>query len=257
MANTLLPVSNMSKVVNTTFGNIFDTKPQSRQPYKRHSVDLVEASCSVHRRFKNGELKTQYGISSVTPNEITDEDRQHAAEIKEYYSKKLMVLKLKGHKLSNFRNDLVVLITTKLEDGGYTYVSTHLQNDTYRRFADESFEGMAHRLPEFYEYDMGLEKVFESSNREIKPYDKTQQVYTLKFLKKLTARRRLVSMYEYWFELSNKDRVCLTRPDKDPLNVLFDMLVESGPININGRFKREFKDDREFLRLQEKWSLVL
>lgn len=257
MATTLTPVNKISKVINTTFNNMFDTVPQSKPAYKRHPVDLIEASCSVHRRFKNGELKMQYGISSVTPNEITDEDRQHAAEIKDYYSKKLMVLKLKGHKLTNFRNDLVVLITTKPENGEYTYVSTHPQNDTYRHFADESFEGMAHRLPEFYEYDMGLEKVFESSNRELNSYDNTQQVYTLKFLKKLTARRRLVSMHEYWFELPNQDRVCLTRPDKDPLNVLFDKLVESGPVNINGRFKHEYKDDRGFLRLHEKWTLIL
>lgn len=256
MANTLLPVSKLPKVVSTTFNNIFDTKPQSRPAYKRHSIDLVEASCSIHRRFKNGELKNQYGIASVTPNDITDEDRQYAAEIKDYYSKKLMVLKLKGHRLSNFRNDLVVLITTKPENGEYTYVSTHLQNDTYRRFADESFEGMAHRLPEFYEYDMGLEEVFEGLKREVTSYE-NQQVHTFKFLKKLTARRRLVSMYEYWFEMPNQDRVCLTRPDKDPLNVLFDILVESGPVNIHGRLKREFKDDREFLRLQEKWSLAL
>jgi len=251
MATILTP-----KVINTTFSNVFDTTPQSKPAYKRHPVDLVEASCSVRRRFKSGELKTQYGISSVTPNEITDEDRRHAAEIKDYYSKKLMVLRLKGHKLTNFRNDLAVLITTKPENGEYTYVSTHLQNDTYRRFADESFEGMAHRLPEFYEYDMGLEKVFEGSNCEVAQYE-IQQVCTLKFLKKLNVKRRQISMHEYWFESSNQNRVCLTRPDKDPLNVLFDKLVESEPINIKGRFKREYKDDRGFLRLHEKWTLIL
>jgi hypothetical protein len=71
-------------------------------------------------------------------------DRDMARNVREYYSKKIMILKLHGREMSKFRIDLAQFLT---EDGMRT---------------NDALKGMIYRLPEFYSYDREVDHMLEN-----------------------------------------------------------------------------------------------
>ena len=113
------------------------------------SQDLLVLSTCWYRLRKE---KKASNISKLTDNtlfiNIIDEDRIFAGTIRDYYSKKILVWKLKNNRLTSFRQDLSEFINT---DG--------------KKFK-ETMMPLAYRLPEFYEYDIEFEKIVFEHNRE-------------------------------------------------------------------------------------------
>ena len=68
-----------------------------------------------------------------------------ANEIRDYYSKKIMLWKLKGVNLSSYRTDL----NTFIHNSSREYPKSHM--------------GIAYWLPEFHEYDIQLDEIRMSS----------------------------------------------------------------------------------------------
>jgi hypothetical protein len=118
--------------------------------YKRYEVfelkeDVLVLS-ATWKRLRN-EKKFQGSISKLVDHtlfsEIQPEDREQANSIRDYYSKKVMMLKLKGKRLTNFREDLNSFIHS---DG---------------TMVKEGMFPLVYRLPEFYEYDRTIDDRIE------------------------------------------------------------------------------------------------
>ena len=104
--------------------------------------DLLALSCAWQRirEIRKTDTSGPYNaISKLTDptlfNSVTEVDYTKAAQVRDYYSKKIMLWKLKGESLSRFREDMNAFIHT---DG---------------KIFKEDMMPLAYRLPEFYDYD--------------------------------------------------------------------------------------------------------
>jgi hypothetical protein len=208
--------------------------------------DLLALSCAWYRiRNKlfidKDKVNTNLLIATITDKNLYEnvlqEDREHALKIRDYYSKKIMMLKLKEKNLTKFREDLNNFIHT---DG--------------KIFKNEII-GMAYRLPEFYEYDTLLDRIFSRHNKIV-----SDDVYPNpieKELKLIDFSVRNVSKFkrlEYWFT-DNFDNVVNVYLDyNNPLINIWEKIIEK-PITLKGYFFKKSKDDCEFY-VVERYTIV-
>ena len=171
---------------------------------------------------------------------VTEEDIAQANVIRDYYSKKIMVLKLKNVGFSSFREDLNTFI--------------HSNGKTFK----ESMLPLAYRLPEFYDYDVEFEKMSFDYNKEVKRIDEQHvvNVKQLKFIKKLSVNTRHNKRKEYWFSDSYNNLVNVNIETSNPLLSLLDMIVDKNDIKIQGNFRKFSRDGSEFLKVTNKFSFI-
>jgi len=211
------------------------------------SKDLLALSICWSRLRK--EREQAYNLLSPTITKLLDgelfqltthEDIEKANIIRDYYSKKIMVWKLKNINLSAFRQDLNSFI--------------HSNGQTFK----ESMLPLAYRLPEFYEYDVEFEKMTFDYNKEIKSHDPyaASETKQLKFVKKLSVNKRHSKSKEYWFSDTHNNLVNLNLDSNNPLLSLLDNVVTKGNLVINARYKKSYRDGNEHLTLTNKFTIV-
>jgi hypothetical protein len=211
------------------------------------SKDLLALSVCWARYRK--EKEQAYNILSPTITKlldselfrlVTEEDIAQANVIRDYYSKKIMVLKLKNEGFSAFREDLNTFI--------------HSEGKMFK----ESMLPLAYRLPEFYEYDVEFEKMAFEYNREVKRNDDPHVVTTkqLKFVKKLSVNTKRQKRKEYWFSDRHNNLVLLSVESSNPLLSLMDMTVNKNDITIAGTFRKSKRDGLEYLKLENRFTFV-
>jgi len=188
-----------------------------------HSIDSLITSCKNYRVRQTLDHEKYYSI--------TDADRQMANDIRDYYSKKLMVRTLKGKPMSKFRQDL----------------STYLTNNYTVRYP-EKYEGMIYRLPEFYAYDQEIDKLrIDSNNTE-------QQtgigVRTLTPVKKLVSTNKSGTVFHYWFHDAKKYLYKMYVSKDNELQPLFDGIFEKTELLVNARFVPNIQDDLHFSNIK-------
>lgn len=171
---------------------------------------------------------------------VTEDDIAQANVIRDYYSKKIMVLKLKNVGFTSFREDLNTFI--------------HGNGKTFK----ESMLPLAYRLPEFYEYDVEFEKMSFEYNKEVKRIDDPHVVTVkqLKFVKKLSVNTRHNKRKEYWFSDSYNNLVNVNIETSNPLLSLLDMTVDKNDIKIKGTFRKCSRDGLEYLKVDRRLSFV-
>jgi hypothetical protein len=171
---------------------------------------------------------------------VTEEDIAQANVIRDYYSKKIMVLKLKNEGFTAFREDLNTFI--------------HSEGKTFK----ESMLPLAYRLPEFYEYDVEFEKMAFEYNREVKRYEISYENNNvqLKFVKKLSVNNKRQKRKEYWFSDRHNNLVLLSIESSNPLLSLMDMTVNKNDITINGILRKSKRDGLEYLKITNKFTFV-
>lgn len=168
--------------------------------------DFLALSCAAQRLAAKNEIQPYikfYDRSVIT--KVKDEDYQKAEKIRDYYSKKIMIWKLKECKLTPFREEL------------NTYI--HGPKESIK----ESFIGMAHRLPEMYDYDMefiGLEQY--AISKKTKYINKN---FVLTFKKKLFWKQKGYSRVEYYFTDELNNLWCLPFDRNNQLLQVFDRLL--------------------------------
>lgn len=210
------------------------------------SKDLLALSVCWYRYRK--EKDQAYNVLSPTITKLLDselfrlttqEDIEQANIIRDYYSKKIMVWKLKNINLSSFRQDLNSFI--------------HSNGQTFK----ESMLPLAYRLPEFYEYDVEFEKMAFEHNKEIKSYDPyaINETRQLKFVKKLTVNKKHSKAKEYWFTDTHNNLVNLKLDSSNPLLGLLDNVVTKGNMIINTKYKKNYRDGNEYLTLANKFTI--
>ena len=142
------------------------------------SQDLLALSVCWARYRK---VKDEHGLRPVITKLldsdlfrlVSEDDIAQANTIRDYYSKKIMVWKLKNIKLTPFREDM----------------NTFIHGDG--KMFKENMLPLVYRLPEFYEYDIEFEKMSFEYNKEVKRQDTNFQSdkKKLKFVKLLDTTR--------------------------------------------------------------------
>jgi hypothetical protein len=171
---------------------------------------------------------------------VSEDDITQANAIRDYYSKKIMVWKLKNIKLTQFREDLNTFV--------------HSDGKTFK----ENMMPLAYRLPEFYEYDIEFEKMSFEYNKEVKrqesPHYVTERKY-LTYIKSLSVNTKRLKKTEYWFSDTHNNLVQMNIETHNPLYSLLDKVIKSGSIELDGRYGTRKRDGNEFLRV-EKYKFV-
>jgi len=209
------------------------------------SQDLLALSvCWERYRKSRDEYKPHPTITKLLDSELfrllSEDDIAQANVIRDYYSKKIMVLKLKNEGFTSFREDLNTFI--------------HSDGKMFR----ENMMPLAYRLPEFYEYDVEFEKMSFDYNREVKRMDQPYMVDTkqLTFVKQLLVNKKRYKRKEYWFSDRSNNLVNIDIDTSNPLISLMDMVVNKNDITINGRFKKCTRDGNEFIKVNNKFTFV-
>lgn len=198
--------------------------------------DLVVLSATWSRLR---EANQAHFISSMLENrlfeEVTKEDIETAAKIRDYYDKKIMVLKLKNIEMSNFRKSLIELLAG---DG------TKFKEDLVP---------LAYRLPEFYKYDVEFEKLLFAVKREVDmDIGEVHKAATLTLVKEFTVTsRKFGKRKEYWFvDAETNNLVTFHVETSNPLISLMDKLVRNPTIFVDAVFKKRERDGYEYMKMR-------
>lgn len=207
-----------------------DLEHDKKEPDKiTTEYDLLVLSCCSYRLNKQAKKYT-ITTSHVVKN-VNDFDIALANKIRDYYSKKLMFLKLKGIELTKFRKDLS------------NFLHGNFHSECGRYTTPESYIGMASRLPHFYEYDCGLEKIFEGERSKA-----TQKHFRgnkeLTFIKKFFVKKKIGNNFEFWFTDANDFRYVISYNESNLLvSFLESYLNTHKKILAVGDFFLKYKDN--------------
>lgn len=218
--------------------------------YKRYEIyelneDALALSCTW-KRLRDTNDKIRIHINSITSAElfdnITTEDKEFANKVRDHYSKKIMMLKLKGTKLTNFREDL-----NKFVHGDGNKVT-------------EDMFPLIYRLPEFYDYDLKFTEIYtkaDCNHTLSKNLHSKQQSMTLKPLGKLSRKTKTNKTIEYWFKEKTTDSLAMIPIDpKNELLPLWNRLFENkSTMEISGITFVKPIDEIEYLSIK-KWDLI-
>lgn len=207
------------------------------------SQDLLALSvCWARHRKTRNEPGPQPTITKLLDSElfrlVTGDDIDNANTIRDYYSKKIMVWKLKSIILTNYRQDLNSFI--------------HSDGKTFK----ENIIPLVYRLPEFYDYDVEFEKMSMEYNKEIKRQSShVTERHRLTFVKSLPVNTKRLKKIEYWFSDINNNLIQMNIESNNPLNSLLEKIVTTGSIDVAGRYSIQNRDGNEFLRV-DKYQFV-
>jgi len=174
---------------------------------------------------------------------VTDSDRALSTEIKNYYSKKLMLVSLMDEsRMTPFRKDLASFILNE------------------SKVVKEEHLGMIYYLPNLYEYDINLDKVRScvQSNSDwrvghIKIFDENKFFSPIA---KFEKTRRKYHTIQYWFKDSDNTAFMLEFEVGNPLLHMFDYMFDNvSKLEIRGDFFSKKFDNFAFLTT-DKWKLV-
>jgi hypothetical protein len=204
------------------------------------SQDLLALSvCWSRYRKGRDEYKPHPTITKLLDSDlfrlVSEDDIAQANVIRDYYSKKIMVWKLKNINLTPFRQDLNTFI--------------HSDGKTFK----ESMLPLAYRLPEFYEYDVEFEKMSFEYNKEVKRINDLHVVTVkqLKFIKQLSVNNRRAKRKEYWFSDSSNNLVTFSIEPHNPLISLLDKTLNDTELTIAGNYRKSLRDGNEYLRVDK------
>ena len=215
----MLQVTNNKSYTIATIDDIFNEIEKDENQMRRDPVDSLAISCA---NYRSKEFRTKEAVVQV--------DYDTAKEIRDYYSKKLMVRSLKGKPLSNFRQDLSEYISK-----GYT--------NEY----PEKYMGMIYKLPEFYFYDLEIDKLrLDSLNEKV---ETCIEVKKLNFLTKLYRSAKSTGSYTFWFHDENKNLYSMQIYKENELLELFQSVCEYGTVTISSKFLSMSKDDLNYYKI--------
>jgi hypothetical protein len=245
--SSLTPQSSIT-LDDTYLNNLF--KNINRSDYvKRYEVietteDVLALSVAWKRLRDNKDKSSHHiGITSLLDDNlfrrVEDADRVRANDIRDYFSKKIMLWSLKGIKLSKYRQDL----------------NTFIHGDAKK--ITEELLPLIYRLPEFYEYDIK----FDTFKREIKLELPT---FTSPALKQITTLTPVTSFYkstkrtkhfEYWLKNSNGNAHMISIEPKNPLKHIWDKMFTNEHLRIEATFYPKQFDELQYYQLLN-WSLA-
>lgn len=176
---------------------------------------------------------------SILFKEIIQEDRDKAERIRDYYSKKLMVITLREQHISKFRKDL----------------STFVHGDS--KIIKEEMMPLIYRLPEFYDYDIAFDEMVRELNTRFEFPENTTAWSGTKFLKpikKFVVKLRTSRFSEYWLKDEDNKACKIEIPIDNKLNHLWEHFFEQESVPLQGYFKHMERDGINYFHLKN-WEI--
>lgn len=209
------------------------------------SEDILALSVTW-KRFNKTNPSVMASVSNLLSkelfNHITDEDRELAHEIRDYYSKKIMLWKLKNNRFSKFRDDL----------------NTYIHSPTPLMVKSDLL-GMIYYLPYFHEYDTGVDEV------RVTVRTKSEKILqmgsslprTLQPLSKVVSKRKSATTNHYWFkDVETECAVQLVFEVSNPLEHIWAKLFSKNEVmKITGLYHKKSRDDFEYFAIKN-WKLA-
>lgn len=203
--------------------------------------DLLALSCTWYRIRQNKGSSISPLITNMLSNDlfklVTQEDRDHASVVRDYYSKKFMVMSLKDERLTAFRQDL----------------KDYLVGDP-KKFTEKTIP-MVYRLPEFHAHDIEFDVIKRDFEKDIPEFSKltrrtSEKNLTLtpvkSFKKNSKARGKFV---EYWLKDTNNRAYRFGLRVDNPLLGLWDNAFNLGSMRIGVTVQASRRDDLEFFNI--------
>lgn len=201
--------------------------------------DLLALSCAWYRIRNTAIESKKPPLISVCKlldrnlfSQVNEDDRVLAANIRDYYSKKIMMIKLKNERMTEYREDLNAFIHS---DG--------------KKFVEKMF-GLAYRLPQFYFYDTKLDTIFSGRNKKVEKTIPNLYTKTLNYVGHTTVDRKALKRNEYWFADEDDTLVAVYLDIKNPLLGVWEKLIKN-PINLTGSYYTKRRDETEFYALEK------
>lgn len=204
----------------------------------KEDLITLAASWYRYRKLRNERHNSTYGltIESLTSKDlfefVNEDDLSLADQIKNYYSKKFMLLKLKGVPFTQYRLDLNDLV--------------HGDAKTVK----ESSFALAYYLPDFYFHDQEFDTLLVDYNKEVITDNRLIGVRPtkLKLVKTFKIQRKRIRKNECWFVDEHKNLVNMNTDLNNPLMSLLEKHVTDF-VNVEGVFLKRKRDDYEFLEV--------
>lgn len=179
---------------------------------KQLSVDTLVVSALLHRLRKTTGQQLWSIDSGLFQDQVTEDDRDLAREIRKHFSMKIIEDSLRGKIVSRFRADLATYLCTD----GKTFSSDNA--------------GMILRLPDFYFYDLGLNSVLSTLESVVNPSNSREKIKTVKLslAGRIEKNNRSCRSVEFWFKSNQQQgyRFSIQRQSNQLLD-MFDSLVMS------------------------------
>jgi hypothetical protein len=245
--------SNIFSGLNNLSGSVtWDSNSSTNGNVKKYEVfetseDILALSVTWHRlRLLGNRIINTIRPTTLTDNilftEINQEDRNRADIIRDYYSKKLIVMTLRGQRISKFRKDL----------------NTFIHGDC--KIVKEEMMPLIFRLPEFYDYDIQLQEMFSDLNKQFE--DTEDQAYgaayggkkILKPMKKFVVKLRTNKFSEYWLKDDDNKAYKIEIPIENKLNHLWEHFFEQESIPLQGHFRYMERDGINYFHLKN-WEI--
>ena len=230
------------------FGNDINIHPLVKKYEIYESPEDVLALSVAWKRLRDENIPRSFSklLDRELFNKVQPSDREKAQVIRDYYSKKILMWKLKSINMTKYRQDLNEFIVSD----GTKFPETTLP--------------LAFRLPEFYDYDVALDGVRTSVNprQQFTKMNAEGNPRTLKLnvpltpLKCLHRKVKNSDLLQYWFrDPETNAGVVLNLSPKNELKHMWDHMFNNSPtIHIQGSYTRKEIDDFEHFLVSE-WQL--
>jgi hypothetical protein len=218
--------------------------------YKKQEIyefedDILAISCAWKRQ--RDDAPAEYRYSKMTDRKlfdsVTTDDRESARLVRDYYSKKVMMLTLKGQPLTRFRKDL----------------NTYIHGDT--NCATEELFPLIYKLPDFYEYDIKIDEIKTSLEDRLKgvkleKMHGKQSSFDLTPITSVKKHNKRINTIEYWFSGKSNTPVLIQLEPKNPLLHIWNNMFSSKKVlQISGMSFVKSMDDFEYLSIKN-WTLA-
>lgn len=239
-------------VTGTTLG-LYDTDNIKTYEVYESKEDLLALSVAWHRLrntpFSPEGLVPEIGklTDSLLFDQVIADDRTRATEIRNYYSKKIMMMLLKQRQLSVYREDL------------RTFINTNGQ------IFKKDMMPLVYKLPEFYDYDNLVDELFADLNKKIVDYDLHDRRKGLSVLKKITLSKLAMTSlsnrangkkFEYWMKDADQYAYRITVPSHESLLQFWNHIFNSNStFTIEGYFMVGKRDDLQFYNVTS-WKVL-
>jgi hypothetical protein len=231
--------------LSTSITGIFADHISSSSNVKKYEIietteDLLALSCAWYR-IRQDKHTLQPHVTSLLSDalfrHVTPEDRTKAEEVRDYYSKKFMVMALKDLRLTQFRHDLKEYL---------------LGNPN--KFTEKTVP-MVYRLPEFHAHDVEFDVIKRDFEKDIPEFNtltrrtinKSVRLTPVKGFKKNSKIRGKFT--EYWLKDSSNRAYRFGLTATNPLIGLWDTQFKNGDMVLNLKMQASRRDELQYFNI--------
>ena len=249
MSNTIAIRSRSAPLLHNsiTISSKYDPwTDMSAQPKITVDEDLLAVSAYLYRRYKNNpELRFASLQSVASQHVVEDQDRQRAEEIAEYFSKQIVLARLKDT-VSVFQEAVAKFISGN------------------RRTINTDAVGLVYRLPEYYEYTVSMQEYY-AKNFADHEYRETPFEHCVRLLMphmNIEHNSRHLKSTQYWFkDAETGNPALITVTSKNQLQHVWDKVFNAGRdsgLNISGMFEtRKHYGEFSYMSCYNGWELEI